>query len=1159
MRDKHLHNKNSHVTRKVPKCCQKNFILESRRRVTVDRCAVDAGCPVMRVDIGGLDADSRYVLRAYSEQWQYAPVEVRTLPADARSSGGAGGVCILPATVSPGEAEAFVQHTPRAKAAAMLLYTGSLCSVRTLLQQSLLCFEHDALRPPAAAFVNVVTAQAALEYSYAWERQVRQLFGMFSAAGVAEDLAWDHLCTAHEGGQVAAYSGMGPWGHPDIREQTREKVGGGTFEQLSASLEALYAKFSSSVVPPSSWQLGATRVVLVRPRDAPTGGVAAEELLQLLAGSLGGSHLVVVVRSPEDLMARHSEAEAATDALEAAASSATSVERRLRGKHELLHGEHGPSPPSATRHRAAIQGSASKSKDPLLTKLLSALLEWIRQVAERKVSIVSVAWSDGCNFEVRGALARDRGLRAPVTVVHHSLLPTRVLDEAAAPQELVTQLRASALASEATFHFQATSGLRSFVVGDPPSTDIFLPYNKISDKTVDSLVSLPPIQVVSGPRTVFLSHTEVTLTFRLSGRGHVWCILYELPSLVDAVDAVSLVFAERANLREEGRVHQRCYGRAEAVVSFHCLRPYTNYCVSIEPFSEHPRVAFFRSLPMESCPLSSVVIAAVGEDDYAAPSLVLAQKVFPLFDELRCRAAGVYLIHQQLSSGRLDGAPAAPAKVDVDRSYRVGSTVHICMDSADLSHANQRDRRILDLDAPRNQPFVSEASYERVDRASGGRVHVAINGSFCKLAPRDGSAASLVELLETCEWLLRSPLSRDLRHVTVMVQRPLVRYLQKNERSGAFSVDGAFLNRREECAELFLRLLTWKAAGQGRDVIVVTLADVPSPIVVTVSLRARPQAPQPAERCPAGKSTQRPNQPSEEATPAPNHAARGYMDFDIDIKARREREQQELQQKLEEEELTDDEEDRVLLQRADRYKVAAIHGWTAEGDEHAGEGTDSEEGSVESTKTADRFSLLCPRQEHLWTQCSLRHLILPAEERSQRGGTRATLLLPAGCCALSEHVEYSSALLSAADEAAMELRLLRPRTDLHGAVLNSEPVPAVYVLDIVAAPLQQSFAVPAPAAPSAVNAPIPALEQQPTATEVSAAATDVAAPRALTAEAPPPSLVREYFHSVTARNFMHNIDFTDITLGPLVGAVTDESAVIILELNSDLEKVEIGK
>lgn len=84
----------------------------------------------------------------------------------------------------------------------MLIYTGSLCSIRTLLEQSLLCFEHDALRPPAGAFANVVAGQAAIEYAYAWEREARRLFGMASAAGVAEDLAWGDLCAAHEKSQV---------------------------------------------------------------------------------------------------------------------------------------------------------------------------------------------------------------------------------------------------------------------------------------------------------------------------------------------------------------------------------------------------------------------------------------------------------------------------------------------------------------------------------------------------------------------------------------------------------------------------------------------------------------------------------------------------------------------------------------------------------------------------------------------------------------------------------------------------------------------------------------------------------------------------------------------------------------------------------------------
>lgn len=82
MRDKHLHDKNKHVKRKVTKCCNKHFTLESRQRFILDNSVTGSQCPVMRVDISDLEPDSRYVLRAYSEQWRYAPVEVQTLSSD---------------------------------------------------------------------------------------------------------------------------------------------------------------------------------------------------------------------------------------------------------------------------------------------------------------------------------------------------------------------------------------------------------------------------------------------------------------------------------------------------------------------------------------------------------------------------------------------------------------------------------------------------------------------------------------------------------------------------------------------------------------------------------------------------------------------------------------------------------------------------------------------------------------------------------------------------------------------------------------------------------------------------------------------------------------------------------------------------------------------
>jgi hypothetical protein len=112
--------------------------------------------------------------------------------------------------------------------------------------------------------------------------------------------------------------------------------------------------------------------------------------------------------------------------------------------------------------------------------------------------------------------------------------------------------------------------------------------------------------------------------------------LYELPYNLNYDDVVSLVVAEKANLRKVEVIERRCTGKTEHVVRFDGLSSYCSYCVHIDQMlvdpSNNPSICHFRTLSTPSAIIESIVVAGVTERDYAQPSAVIS-KITALFGD----------------------------------------------------------------------------------------------------------------------------------------------------------------------------------------------------------------------------------------------------------------------------------------------------------------------------------------------------------------------------------------------------------------------------------------------------------------------------------------------------------------------------------------------
>ena len=566
---------------------------------------------------------------------------------------------------------------------------------------------------------------------------------------------------------------------------------------------------------------------------------------------------------------------------------------RLTGRHELIHGEFSskraltaaeaalliapdfnagaPPPRSLTSEsEAAAQPSRRPlaqlklnlvTRDPLnsdfddgFEAFIKALFVWMSFGEERagralrQTRLVSTGWSQGINFEI---VHRPSGRR----VEHVCLLPA--ISEAdlerggaalALNLRLVSRLRVS-LPEDCVFTALSATPLRAVALQAPSAQSgaapilSFVPINKILDKELPVFGLAPPsepVKLLDGPRILRLTSTEAHVLVAAVGHGKVRATIFELPFEVNAKIALGLVASERDKLRVVGSMWQRCAKRRHMRFSFTNLLPYCNYCVLVEPvvptsprgsgppgIGDPPRLAQFRTLYNTGSCMNSVVLAAVSEADYALPSAGLS-KVTHLFDGPRPPSAPVHLVHHFTRRSLLGIGIAKPHRADLQHLYQRAEVVHTL--AAPRPGERIRTAAIRD-DRPDLDLLASHSDYDDADLS---RIHLSSSGKFSRLAPRDGSEESLVAMVAIIAKLdTHSPATENL---LVIVQRPVIRFLQKHD-DGKWSNEGIHRTQMALRCLLLEMLLLWKARAPGRDVQIVTFAEVSVMQVATVGFR----------------------------------------------------------------------------------------------------------------------------------------------------------------------------------------------------------------------------------------------------------------------------------------------------------------------------------
>ena len=358
-----------HVINDLDKCCDKTYLLESYQRCYLDEQAIRSRNPLLRIDIKNLEPDSRYIFRIYNTKWRYQPIEIKTITdVEIRKQFK---ICILPASLSVSDSRSFIDATPAANSSDMIVFSGTICPLDKLFRQMLLFSRSDQLSTPLNHATSII-ANVDTIYKIEWKKNVQQLLNLSCAL---TDPIIAGVYSSYSTRQIFIHSGMGPWSNPEIRDQIKANIDSNLFLLLQNRLETIYAQYAKTLHPSiTEWEHNPYQIVFLQSSleiesskdDVKSSyGISIGKLIDKFR-SINESnveHVVLIMRSPFDMLSSKDFSISKSDSLPTTVTfsnindtnymgqTTTQLELhlsskketapvKLRGKHEILHGEY---------------------------------------------------------------------------------------------------------------------------------------------------------------------------------------------------------------------------------------------------------------------------------------------------------------------------------------------------------------------------------------------------------------------------------------------------------------------------------------------------------------------------------------------------------------------------------------------------------------------------------------------------------------------------------------------------------------------------------------------------------------------------------------------------------------------------------------------------
>jgi hypothetical protein len=781
-------------------------------------------------------------------------------------------------------------------------------------------------------------------YSVQWQLVVRQLFSMLHDAEYAVNDLYDSSIGSLERRRVWLANGMGPWGTYKIRSDVKTSVGKFCHVVLDR-LEDMYADYLRPLqLRQRSFQTESTRVFLVHhategvhPTEEPQrpGGIddtfsgdaisLIHSVYQLIAqdgrceyedSNASGSlkevqHVVIVIRTPSTLLqadvdwgvytndngaltaediAKSKKMERSNKAksyrLPTASVKAPSDDTKLRGKHEIIHGEYssatggteGEDEEDKTTKSPERPKTDMISKDETFSELVSALMKWLRYSSSRSVTMYSTGWAEGFNFEIIQNVTSDSAnsdaeISSFVRIKHVNLLPTgkafsclpdpnapprrpvmRYDDEqkkwfrVPVPDPVILPKSAHRILRRVERSMPNDQVEFRLLKGTDKETMAILKYKHAclsadSERTVSPILEteqLPiapfernfgkitapqgtavalylenfdrDVSIFGGPSIVNVTASTMVVFVDALGIGFVTATLYEMPLHTKRADALAIIgSSEHENLSPTEEQQLRCNGaKSRLVLTFSNLKSNTCYCLSCKPIDDVPLIVLALTLTSTATDsgnaVSTSLVGAVSTIDEVLPTGI-AQRMDSVLEGIRSPGCSVHLIHSRSNKAHksLTEMPvylttSAPGAEYFGRITDRTNFVKLKPEAL---------ATILTLPAL-STPRISEL------------LQIVATDKFCSLSAKTENPLCLLALTLAVEFIEHT--APNIKNIKIFVLRPLVRHLCKQP-NGTWLDEGAAYSSKRLCSELILSLLHWKAQMLGRDSQIFTIID----------------------------------------------------------------------------------------------------------------------------------------------------------------------------------------------------------------------------------------------------------------------------------------------------------------------------------------------
>jgi hypothetical protein len=632
------------------------------------------------------------------------------------------------------------------------------------------------------------------------------------------------------------------------------------------------------------------------------------------------------------------------------------------------------------------------------------------------------------------------------------------------------------------------------------------------------------VRISCGPHVVRCGATSAVVALDAVSSGRVHCTLYEVPVHMQYADVVGVVSTavDRAKLRKVDTKTQYCagWGERNLVFQFEHLMPYCCYCAVVDPHQQAPAVALFRTLGLPTSTVSSILVCPISAEDYCSPSARL-NRLSTFASITRSPAASIFCLDYDSAVLRNRTGEARRYKGDLNYLRK----------QANIQNADAARQEDADLRGA--LPFV----VHNPARTAGddGSVFVSTHGSFCYIATQNEGSTTLRKVIHAVRALRYSP---EVKLVVLMVNQPLIRYLRLRA-DGQFACDGPFNHHKLLCCLLMMTLLDWKALDDGNDCKIVCTAPVSTPKLVMVryaqhladavdpharhddlSLQLHRESPVAVGT--AGTALQQGGQYLEMPSLVEPSLEEPSMFRSVALQSvLRERRQLLGERSLESVGGVEVRHLDSIYESIDDFSITDLQ----------------LQNQISAALTASQDSRLAEQSVHMREAApgkagflTMEHLILPVNYHTVEGEeVDEHITLPDGRCLMEDIIEYEVLHEFTAEETGVHA--VPPRLELYRDSLKPEErvQPVVYRLDLMVHRLK------APAPPDLAR---PAVDAGLLESSVDSHAVSF-----------------NMQHRLYLRPLLSEVDLVELLLGPVIGTVTETTAIVLFEFSTNLRQL----